>query len=125
MLRICLHPKGWTPQIVNYSEWRHYILGYLKKQTEMTADAFLLDLLHELKCYQKPASLKDKSPTNNAIQSHIAVQLQLFTPEGELSFIGTTTVFGTPIDITLSELAVEVFFPADEKTTETINRIFK
>ena len=64
-------------------------------------------------------------PTKEIDYSHIALPLRLMTKEGELSFISTVTVFGTPIDVTLSELAIEAFFPADEKTAEMMSRVFK
>jgi hypothetical protein len=53
----------------------------------------------------------------------VAVPLQFATEHGVLSFIGTTTVFGTPVDITLSELALETFFPADSHTAEALRRL--
>jgi hypothetical protein len=49
MLRLCLHPKGFTPQVMNYSEWRGSVLKYLERQVEATADAVLMELLHEFK----------------------------------------------------------------------------
>jgi hypothetical protein len=51
------------------------------------------------------------------------VPLVLDTPQGTLSFISTTTVFGTPVDVTLSELALETFFPADATTADRLNRL--
>lgn len=125
MLRLCLHPKGFAAQTVNYQEWRKYILEYLGRQIEITADAVLIKLLKELKSYPKPKSLRNKALSNETNYSRVAVPLRLATERGELSFLVTTTVFGTPIDITLSELAVEVFFPADAQTAEIINRVFK
>ncbi|MBC7900923.1 MAG: helix-turn-helix transcriptional regulator [Saprospiraceae bacterium] len=123
MLRICLHPQGFTPQVINYSEWRRNILEYLNRQVEITADAFLMDLLSDLKSYPKPPSSKDDASANQIDYSGFAVPLRLRRKDGELSFISTVTVFGTPIDVTLSELAIETFFPADEKTAEIMSRI--
>ncbi len=125
MLRLCLHPKGFTPQVVNYSEWRKNVLEYLNRQVENTADAFLMELLQELKSYPKPESARADLPTKEIDYSRFAIPLRLMTEEGELSFISTVTIFGTPIDVTLSELAIESFFSADEKTAEILNRIFK
>ena len=117
MLKICLHPKGFTPQVINYREWRRNILEYLHKQVAITADAYLADLLEELKNYPKPNSWKRDSQTDGTDYSGFAIPLRLMTKDGELSFISTVTVFGTPIDVTVSELAIETFFPADESTT--------
>jgi len=125
MLRICLHPKGFTPQVINYSLWRKNVLEYLNRQVEITADAFLAELYQELKSYPKPESSRNNLPTKEIDYSGFAIPLRLLTKEGELSFISTVTIFGTPIDITLSELAIETFFPADEKTAEIMSRVFK
>lgn len=120
ILRLCLHPKGFTPQIVNYSEWRQYLLEYLNRQADITADVFLMELMQELKSYPKPSSARDNPPTKEIDHSYFALPLRLMTKEGELSFISTVTIFGTPLDVTLSELAIESFFPADEQTAKVI-----
>ena len=62
-------------------------------------------------------------PTDDADYGGVIVPFRLRTEHGVLSFFGTTTVFGTPLDVTLSELAIESFFPADPETTEALNRI--
>ena len=122
MLRLCLHPKGFTPQVMNYSEWRGSVLKYLERQVEATADASLMELLQELKSYPKPESARNARPTAEIANSGISIPLRLRKKEGELSFISTVTVFGTPIDVTLSELAIESFFPADEHTQDDLSK---
>lgn len=124
MLEICLHPKGLTPQIINYEEWRGFILDFVRQQIELTADGVLIELLQKLKSYPKPKPLRSKTRAIEIDSTRIAVPLRLARAEGEMSFLVSTTVFGTPIDITLSELAIEVFFPADEKTAEILQRFF-
>jgi len=101
------------------------VLEYLNRQVEITADAFLLELAQELKSYPKPKSARADLPAKEIDYSRISIPLRLITKEGELSFISTVTIFGTPIDVTLSELAIESFFPADEKTAEILSRAFK
>lgn len=118
MLRICLHPKGFTPQVINYSQWRKNILEYLNRQVQTTADAFLMELYQELKSYPKTEAMRHNPPSKEIDYSGFAIPLRLMTGDGELSFISTVTIFGTPIDVTVSELAIETFFPADEKTAE-------
>jgi transcriptional regulator with XRE-family HTH domain len=120
MLRLCLHPKGFTPQVMNYSEWRGSIFRYLERQVEATADSFLIELLQELKSYPKPESARNAPPTPEIANSGISIPLRLMKKEGELSFISTVTVFGTPIDVTLSELAIESFFPVDKRTQDAL-----
>ncbi|MBB5662827.1 transcriptional regulator with XRE-family HTH domain [Rhizobium leguminosarum] len=112
VLRLSLHPQGLAPQIANLPEWRAHLLDRLRQQISASGDAVLERLLKDLLSYPAP---KD-APEAHANLAGIAVPLQLSTKAGLLSFISTTTVFGTPVDITLSELAVESFFPADEET---------
>jgi hypothetical protein len=119
VLRLSLHPKGIAPRIANLGQWRAHLLSRLHRQIEVSGDAVLAALLEELRAY--PA------PKNTVEAEHdfagIAVPFQLSTPAGTLSFISTTTVFGTPVDLTLAELALETFFPADEATAEALRRL--
>ena len=86
-------------------------------------DAALTDLLHELRDYPAPpgAPIAPSAPNDERDLAGVAVPLQLATGSGVLSFISTTTVFGTPLDITLSEVAIEAFFPADRETADVLN----
>ena len=111
MLRIALHPEGLAPQIVNYAMWRAHILHRLDLQIEASADLQLAELREELADYAVEANDNDA----DAISS-IAVPLVLDTVAGRISFVSTVTIFGTPVDITLSELAIEAFFPADAES---------
>ena len=120
VLRLSLHPDGLAPRIVNFHEWRAHLLARLKKQAEDTADQALEELLKELNSYQTPPARREKS---SAADSPIIVPLQIDSPLGRLSFISTTTVFGTPVDVTVSEIALETFFPADDATREIFNRL--
>ena len=114
VLRVSLHPDGLAPRIANLAEWRAHVLDKLRHQSEATADPVLMDLLEELLAYPAPSGrLKAEGV---APPGGIAVPFRLITEAGVLSFLSTTTIFGTPLDITLSELAVESFFPADAGT---------
>ncbi|MBA3694295.1 MAG: helix-turn-helix domain-containing protein [Acidobacteria bacterium] len=123
VLRLSLHPKGLAPQIINYAEWREHLLERLRRQIEITADAGLLELFRELKSFPKPKNFKPQNRADRFSNSNIAVPIQLDTGRGELSFLSLTTVFGTPVDITLAELIIESFFPTDEFTAEVMNEI--
>jgi transcriptional regulator with XRE-family HTH domain len=112
VLRLSLHPEGLAPHIANLSEWRSHLLDRLRQQISVSGDPVLEKLLKELQSY--PAPEPTSEPHTDL--AGIAVPLQLSTKAGMLSFISTTTVFGTPVDITLSELAIETLFPADEET---------
>ena len=122
VLRLSLHPEGIAPRIANYHEWRAHLLIRLRRQVDLTADPVLTALLAELAAFPAPAGAKPQRPIRNGDQS-VVVPFQLSTEAGVLSFVSTTTVFGTPLDITLSELALESFFPADTATAETLRRL--
>ncbi|MGK9231425.1 helix-turn-helix transcriptional regulator [Inquilinus limosus] len=122
VLRLSLHPDGLAPRIANLPEWRSHLLERLRRQVEATADPVLVELLAELQAY--PAPTKGVAAMAPPEEAHpdIVVPLRLATESGVLSFLSTTTVFGTPVDVTLSELAVEAFFPADAATAEALRR---
>jgi transcriptional regulator with XRE-family HTH domain len=124
VLRLSLHPDGLAPRIANFPEWRAHLLARLSRQVERTADPRLSDLLQELRDY--PGD-RGTPGTDEPIVAHdlasVAIPLRLHTEHGTLSLISTTMVFGTPIDVTLSELAIEAFFPADAATTDLLRQI--
>jgi transcriptional regulator with XRE-family HTH domain len=117
VLRLSLHPEGLAPRVENSGEWRSHLLSRLRHQIDTTADPVLVELLAELEAY--PVS-------GCAHHGHlddyggVLVPLRLRTDQGVLSFFSTTTVFGTPLDITLAELAIESMFPADPHTAELL-----
>ena len=122
VLRLSLHPGGLAPRIANLAEWRAHLLDRLRRQIVVTNDPVLADLLRELvdlSGQQHTGGNGRLPPTDHG---GVLVPLELVTDAGLLSFISTTTVFGTPRDITLSELAVEAFFPANAETAEIVRR---
>jgi transcriptional regulator with XRE-family HTH domain len=120
VLRLSLHPKGLAPRIGNLAEWREHLLERLRRQVEVSADQVLAGLLKELRGYPVPTAARAHKPRNGGDLAGVAVPVQIVTDAGTLSFFSTTTVFGTPIDITLSELAIEAFFPADAATAAAL-----
>ena len=114
-----MHPQGLSPRILNYVEWRAHGLARMKCDIDLTADAGLTDLLAELKACPVPQHARLARPIAHAGPAMV-VPLRLDSPSGVLSFISTITVFGTPIDVTLSEIAIESFFPADAHTAEVL-----
>ena len=118
VLRIALHPEGLAPQIVNYAMWRAHILHRLDLQIEASGDVGLGALRDELAGYAVEANDNDVGPI-----SGIAIPLILDTAAGRISFVSTVTIFGTPVDITLSELAIEAFFPADAESAELLRKL--
>jgi len=110
VMRLSLHPDGLAPRIVNLPEWRSHLLERLRRQISATADPELAKLLQEVAAYGSEAD----SP--RAAYGGMVVPLRLSNPLGELALFSTTMVFGTPQDVTLAELAIESFFPADSAT---------
>lgn len=121
VLRLSLHPRGLAPRIVNLAQWREHLFTRLREQIDTSGDATLAALLDELAAYPAPPA----GPRADARHAEpaVCVPLQLATRAGTLSFISTTTVFGTPVDITLSELALETFFPADAATAQMLRHL--
>ena len=127
VLRLSLHPTGIAPRIANLLQWREHLLARLARDIELSADPVLVALREELLAYPHDDSTPGEVPGRHArtagvqeasepAMPAVVVPFQLCTPQGVLSFVSTTTVFGTPLDVTLSELALESFFPADEAT---------
>jgi transcriptional regulator with XRE-family HTH domain len=119
-LRLSLHPAGLAPRIANLAEWRSHLLTRLRRQIEVTADPALEELLNELRGYPAPGEGVGAGNSDNEEYAGVAVPFRLVTEQGVLSFISTTTIFGTPVDVTLSELALESFFPADAATASAL-----
>jgi len=117
ILRLAFHPEGLAPRTVNLAEWAAHLLERLHRQCEATADPELLKLYQDLKSYPIPARSGPISSDN------VAIPFKLRHGGEVLSFFSTTMVFGTPVDITLSELALETFFPADEPTARRLQEM--
>ena len=117
-LRIALHPDGMAPAIVNFAEWSAHILARLDRTITLTGDPELRTLRDELAAYPgvaDPSVLRRTGPADD-----VMLTLQLRGPTGNLSLFATQTVFGTPTDITLAELSIEAFYPADGATASAL-----
>ncbi len=118
-LRISLHPRGLAPNILNLGEWRGHLLDRLQRQLRITRDPALDVLLRELSSY--PSDSRDRSDgSDDGLADEVAIPLRLMTPTGPICLLSTVTVFGTPVEITLSELTLEAFYPADEETARVL-----
>jgi hypothetical protein len=119
VLRLALHPDGVAPRILNLGEWRAHLLARLRRQVLATHDAQLTTLLDELRgypCDQREPVVEMPGP------GEIVVPLRLRHGDGELRFMSIVSTFGTPLDITVQELSIEAFFPADAATAEVLRR---
>ena len=121
VLRVSLEPGGLAPNIVNLAQWRAHLFERLANQIAATADPVLISLLSELRRLPAPEGAQEEFVQGEHLG--IAVPLTFRSPFGVLSFISTTTIFGSPVDITLQELALETFFPLDEFTRQALQSL--
>jgi hypothetical protein len=118
VLRATLHPRGMAPRILNFDEWSGHLVHRLRRHVEATADPELEALLAEVVEYP---GVRAEPPESRATASaDVVLPLHLRTGDGRLSFFSTVTTFGTPVDVTLSELSVEAFYPADTATAAAL-----
>ena len=118
VLRLSLHPQGLAPRIVNLAQWRGHLLHRLQRQVQASADPVLGALADELRAL--PAPDATDAAEADAADAAVYVPLRIRTAIGVLNLISIVTVFGTPTDITLSELALETFFPADDFSAQAL-----
>jgi transcriptional regulator with XRE-family HTH domain len=118
-LRATLHPDGMAPRILNFDEWSGHLIHRLRRQVALTGDPELEALLHELLGY--PGVRDEPPPVDALAAAEIVLPLQLRHGDGRLSFFSTVTMFGTAGDVTLAELTVEAFYPADRETAAVLS----
>jgi transcriptional regulator with XRE-family HTH domain len=123
VLRASLHPEGLAPHIVNLPQWREHVLSRLASQIEASADPVLHALFDELSGYPADTDNETEAPKAEDDLATLAVPLVLDHGGRTLRFLSTTTVFGTPVDVTLSELAIESFLPADQATSRALDEL--
>lgn len=117
VLRLSLHPDGLAPRILNLDQWRDHVFRRLRGYIATSADPVLVELYDELRSYPAGDGRRhsDEHGREQSVDD-LVIPLRMQTDVGALSFISTTTVFGTANDVNLAELAIESFFPADEAT---------
>ena len=114
VFRVCLHPDGLAARTRNFDEWAAYLLGQLHRTATLTADPELRALADEVDAYPNVIELDDWRRRPGSDEPALLIPLRLDVGGAELSLFTTLTTFGTPQDITLAELAVELFYPADD-----------
>jgi transcriptional regulator with XRE-family HTH domain len=120
MLRATLHPAGLAPIVRNLDQWRAHVLRRVRRQVERTEADGLRQLLTELESYGAPGP--SISP-GGSVADDLVVPLQMASPYGDLQFLYAATVFGSPRDVTLDEIAIETFFPADTSTARVLRML--
>jgi transcriptional regulator with XRE-family HTH domain len=119
-LRAMLHPEGMAPRVRNYSPWRAATIRRVRRQLEHTAAAGLKELLAELESYPAPDAPEAAEPVP---ENDLVMPVVLMTDHGDLSLHHALTVFGAPRDVTLDEIAIETFFPADEPSARLLSQL--
>lgn len=117
--RVSLHPDGLARRVVNFPEFAHHLLARLRHDVTVSADPDLAALLDEVEAYPTIRELGRPSVEHGAV----VVPVRLRHPRGELSMFTTVATFGTPVDVTVDELALETFFPADAGTARRLNEL--
>lgn len=120
VLRLSLHPDGMAARILNLEQWRAHLLARLDRQARATGDPALHGLHEELRALPVRDSSDSTSPQD---PYPLVVPLRCRVGEHELSLFSMTTVFGTPLDVTVSELAIETFYPSDAATAATLHQL--
>lgn len=128
VLRVALHPEGLVRRVLNAAQWRDHLVARLRQQVDLSADARLEALLREVRGYRLPDGATDAAATPSGVTvagsrpGDPAVPLRLLHEGRVLAFVSTVTMFGTPLDVTVSELVVEAFYPADDATAAALAR---
>jgi transcriptional regulator with XRE-family HTH domain len=112
-LRVALHPDGMAPRVLNLVQWSAHLLHRLRREAALSGDPELGRLHDELAGYP---GVSLEAPPEGGARDDIVVPLRLRTAERELAFFSTISTFGSPVDITLDELMIEAFYPANAAT---------
>ena len=118
-MRVALHPDGMAPGIGNFEEWSGHLLSRLAREVTATGDPGLAALYDELRTFPGVSEREHAVPHGDGA-SRLMVTLRLKSPLGDLAFFSTVATFGTAVDITLAELSIESFFPADASTAAAL-----
>jgi transcriptional regulator with XRE-family HTH domain len=120
-LRLSLHPDGMAPKILNLGQWRRHVLFRLRRQADRSGDPFLHELYEELSGYSGGGRADESDGAGEA--ADVVLPMRVRIAGQELSFLSTTTVFGSPLDVTVAELAIESFYPADAATAAAMRAL--
>jgi len=114
--RVCLHPEGLAARTVNFDDWATYLLGQLERSIIVTGDTSLVELAAEVRSYPDVARLADSPRAREWDDPPLLIPFEMAAGDQVLSMFTTLTMFGTPRDVTLEEIAIELFFPGDDRT---------
>ena len=114
-MRVALHPDGMAPRTLNLPEWSAHLLHRVRRQLQITGDPRLEHLYDELASYPGVVEAPPRSD-RHPVEMVPPLRLRDLDRGGELAFFSTVSTFGTAVDVTLAELAIEAFYPADSRT---------
>jgi hypothetical protein len=123
VFRLTLHPGGLAPRIVNYAEWREHILNRVHRQASVTGDLAYTEPIDQLWSFPAPEGPEEIKPDRLSAGPDLATSLRLRTNHGVLSFVYATPVFGSAVEVTLSGLTIESFFPANREAVTILRRL--
>ncbi|MGO4615455.1 helix-turn-helix domain-containing protein [Nocardia sp. 2TAF39] len=121
--RLVLHPEGLSARLANLAQVRELFVERLARQVTASGDPELAALYDEVSGYPAPPRITDDSDQAGTRTSPFEVPIRIRTPAGELSMFSTMATFGAPADITLSELAIELFYPLDQFTATALRNL--
>jgi len=124
--RVCLHPEGLARTTVNIDDWAEYLVGQLRRTAVLTGDPTVESLLAEVEEYPAVTALARRPRADRSLTDEgptLLVPFRWASPVGTLELFTTLTTFGTPRDVTLDELAVELFYPADDATARILSDV--
>ncbi|WP_020119185.1 helix-turn-helix domain-containing protein [Streptomyces canus] len=122
-MRLTLHPEGLAPRIRNLREWRGHLLEQMRRQVALRRSESLRALYEEVAAYPMPVSGTEDSLEEAESVPYFALPMRIEHEGRTLSFISSTSTFNTPMDVTVSELAIETFLPADPATAKYLHTL--
>ncbi len=123
VFRLCLHPEGLAKRTTNFEDWATYLLDQMRRTIQLTGDTDLQAIEDEVRAYPNVRALGERAARSTTDDPTLLVPFTMASDAGELSMFTTMTTFGTPRDVTLDELSVELFFPADDATDRRLRSV--
>ncbi|MBW8794883.1 MAG: helix-turn-helix transcriptional regulator [Streptomyces sp.] len=120
-MRLTLHPEGLAPRVRNLREWRSHLLAQMERQIALHRSDALRELYEEVAAYPVPAGTDDGEPADPV--AYFALPMRIEHAGRVLSFVSSISTFNTPMDVTVAELAIETFLPADPATAKYLNSL--
>ncbi|MET7594272.1 helix-turn-helix domain-containing protein [Streptomyces sp. NPDC004082] len=120
-MRLTLHPQGLAPRIRNLREWRGHLLAQMERQIALHRSDTLRALYEEVAAHPVPERAADDESAEPV--AHFALPMRIEHEGRVLSFISSISTFNTPMDVTVAELAIETFLPADPATAKYLHEM--